>query len=103
MAKAEIHPGPCGFTTTVEAVINGRKCNITVDSQCAAVMKLGQELAEVDPYRIIGNKPQVSEVLQKGIEHCLHAACPVPVGIIKAVEVEAKLAVADDVSIKLYR
>ena len=37
------------------------------------------------------------------MQHCPHAACPVPVGIIKAIEVEAKLAVPADVSIKLFK
>lgn len=103
MAKAEIHPGPCGFTSTVEAVMSGRTCILTIESGCPAVMKLAEDLAEVDPYRVIGNKPEASKILQKGIEHCHHAACPVPVGIIKAVEVEAKLAAASDVTITLTK
>jgi hypothetical protein len=37
--------------------------------------------------------------LPKLSEHPLHLACPVPVGIIKAVEVEAGLALARDASI----
>ena len=41
--------------------------------------------------------------LEMGIKYCTHAACPVPVGIIKAVEVEAKLALPADVSIKLTK
>jgi hypothetical protein len=36
-----------------------------------------------------------------GRQHCPHAACPVPVGIIKAIEVEAELAIPADVTIKL--
>jgi hypothetical protein len=32
-------------------------------------------------------------------EHCLHPSCPVPAGIIKAVEVEAGLALPKDVAI----
>ena len=35
--------------------------------------------------------------MQKGVEHCFHSACPVPVGIIKAVEVAAGLALPADV------
>jgi hypothetical protein len=38
-----------------------------------------------------------------GAKHCTHAACPVPVGIIKAVEVETGLALPADVSIKLSK
>ena len=38
-----------------------------------------------------------------GAKYCTHAACPVPVGIIKAVEIEAGLALPTDVSIKLTK
>ena len=83
--------------------MNGKKCRISVKSECKAVAKLGEELAEVNSYEAIVNKPEISIVLRKGIEFCSHAACPVPVGIIKAVEVAARLAVPSDVSIKLTK
>jgi hypothetical protein len=38
-----------------------------------------------------------------GLKHCFHAACPVPVGIIKAIEVEAKLALPKDVLMKIAK
>jgi hypothetical protein len=38
-----------------------------------------------------------------GTKYCSHAACPVPVGIIKAIEVEAHLALPADVTIKLSK
>jgi hypothetical protein len=36
-------------------------------------------------------------------KYCTHAACPVASGIIKAVEVEAGLALPGDVSIKISK
>lgn len=45
-----------------------------------------------------GSPPVVWELAAK---HCPHAACPVPVGILKAVEVEAGLALPADVSIEI--
>lgn len=44
--------------------------------------------------------PKIHEL---GHKHCARAACPVPVGIVKAVEIEAKLALPTDVSIKLSK
>jgi hypothetical protein len=35
------------------------------------------------------------------VKFCSHAACPVPVGIIKAIEVESNLALPADVTIKV--
>jgi hypothetical protein len=61
------------------------------------------ELAEVDPMQHLSSKRQVPPILQAGHKFCTHAACPVPVGIIKAVEVEAGLNTPVDVSIKISR
>ena len=44
MAKAEILPGNCGFTTTVEATMDGDVCKITIVSDCKAMQKLALEL-----------------------------------------------------------
>ena len=53
MAKAEIYPGNCGFTTTVETAMDGDICKIAIKSDCKAIQKLAQELTEVDPYKEI--------------------------------------------------
>jgi hypothetical protein len=104
MAKAEIFPGNCGFTTTVETTLVDDVCKVRLVSECKAIQKLAQELTEVNPYQEIsfrrGNTPTI---LQAGAKFCTHAACPVPVGIIKAVEIEAGLALPTDVTIKLSK
>ncbi|MFN8596054.1 MAG: hypothetical protein U0559_07710 [Anaerolineae bacterium] len=103
MAKAEIFSGVCGFTTTVEATMDGKVCNLSITSDCAAIRKLGEELTQVNPFREISTRRAMPQTLEMGAKYCTHAACPVPVGIIKAVEVEAKLALPKDVTIKLYK
>jgi hypothetical protein len=37
------------------------------------------------------------------MKYCTHAACPVPVAIVKAIEIEAGLALPTDVTIKLSK
>lgn len=102
MAKAEIFAGACGFTTLVQATKNGSKSvHVTIESQCSAIQKMALELGEVDPMQHITARRQVPPVLQAGIKMCTHAACPVPVGIIKAIEVAAGLNLPVDVSIKV--
>ena len=44
---------------------------------------------------------QIKSTLKLGAKHCAHAACPVPV--IKAIEVEAGLALPADVIIKISK
>jgi hypothetical protein len=103
MAKAEVIAGNCGFTTQVEARMNGSACELHITSDCKAIEKLAEELTQVDPYQEISFKRSVPKIHQAGIKHCTHAACPVPVSIIKAVEIEAGLALPMDVRIKLSK
>jgi hypothetical protein len=103
MAKAEILPGNCGFITTVEATMDGDTCKLSITSECKAIQKLAQELTEVNPYQEISFRRNTPQILQMGAKYCTHAACPVPVGIIKAVEVEAGMALPMDVTIKLTK
>ena len=74
MARSEIYAGICGFKTEVETRMEGSKCMI-----------------------------QIKSTLKLGAKHCAHAACPVPVGILKAIEVEAGLALPADVIIKISK
>ena len=103
MATAEILAGNCGFSTQVEAKLEGKVCHLTITSDCAAIRKLAADLTEVNPFQEISARRAIPMTLEAGLKYCTHAACPVPVGIIKAIEVEAKLALPQDVTIKLSR
>ena len=103
MAKAEILPGNCGFITIVETTLDGDVCKIAIASDCKAIQKLAQELTEVNHYQEISFRRNTPLILQMGAKYCTHSACPVPVGIIKAVEIEAGMALPMDVTIKLTK
>jgi hypothetical protein len=103
MSTAEIFAGNCGFNTMVEATLEGKVCKLNITSECSAIQKMGEELTEVNPYEEISFKRAMPKIHEVGHKFCTHAACPVPVGIIKAVEIEAKLALPTDVIIKLSK
>jgi hypothetical protein len=104
VAKAEIFSGICGFTTHVEAHKNGDgQVAISLESNCKAIKKLGAALTEVDPFREFTFRGEGPLTLQLASKYCSHAACPVATGIIKAVEIEAGLALPADVTIKLSK
>lgn len=103
MAKAEITSGICGFTATVEAQMEGLKCTVSIQSECQAIQDLAAELPEVDPFQEISFRGKGPRSLELGAQHCYHPACPVPVGIIKTVEVEAGLALPADATIHLSK
>ena len=101
MSRAEISPGVCGFFTVVEVASEGRLCRVSLQSECKAIQKIAEELDLVDPLKELSARRGMPRCLDLGIKHCFHAACPVPAGIIKALEVEKKLALPVNVSIKL--
>jgi len=103
MAKAEIFAGICGFSTTVRASQNEAGVDLDIQSECQAIQKLAEQLKQVDPWKEISARRSVPQSLEMGMKYCTHAACPVPSGIIKAVEVEAGLALPKDVTIKLSK
>lgn len=102
MAQVEIKPGICGFTTTVEVSKTGtRSCSVAVESECAHVRSLASDIKELDPFREITFRGEGPMVFQKAAGILPHPACPVPVGIIKAIEVSAGLAIPRNVEIKV--
>jgi hypothetical protein len=103
LSKAEISSGICGFRATVEARPEGRRCVVSIQSDCDAIQRMAQELGEVDPFREISFRGEGPLTLRLGAKYCYHPACPVPVGIIKAVEVASGLALPQDATIALSR
>jgi hypothetical protein len=103
VATARITAGICGFTTTVRTSSEGPVVKVDIESDCEHIKKLAAALTEVDPYREItfrGAGPLTYELAR---EHCAHAACPVPTGILKAIEVDAGLALPKDVTITVTK
>ena len=103
MAKSEINAGICGHVSTVVATMEGKVCKLDITSTCKAIQTIGQELTEVNPLQEISLKRGTPQALQVGMRLCYHSACPVPVGIIKATEVAARLALPKDAAIKVSK
>ena len=102
MARAHVDSGICGFSTTIEAVAgDGETVVLKIESGCASVRKLAAELKQVDPLAVVFGPAKDGPVLAVAARCRMHAACPVPVGIIKAVEVAAGLALPKSVSIEI--
>lgn len=106
MARVEVDAGICGFKTIVETTVsdaNPYSVRLNIDSQCPAVMKAAEALGpEVDAFQEISfrSKPRVLELAPGTLAH---PACPVPSGIIKAIEVAAGLALPKDATITVSK
>jgi len=103
MTTVTIHSGACGFTATltVEKTKEG-KLAVTVETTCEMVKKMCGEIALLDrfaPLTGFANNP----VYTAAARHLKHVACPVPSGILKALEVEAGLNVPKDASIHFIK
>lgn len=78
--------------------VSGRTAKVSVDSECDMVSCLGQRLGTVsikDALSLLSES-----VVYREASHCIkHVACPVPMAILKAIEVELGLALPTDVRV----
>lgn len=99
MTKVKVSPGICGFSVVITAQKGkDRKVLISLDTECEMVRKMLEDLAVLDMAAAFTghlNNP----VYRSAARHIRHAACPVPSGILKALEVELGVALPKDVSI----
>jgi hypothetical protein len=102
MATTTITSGICGFTTRVKAEEDGDyRCLISIETDCPNMELLRAELRAVSALRELSWKGEGPLVYELARRHLPHASCPVPSGVIKAVEVACKLALPADAVIKV--
>jgi hypothetical protein len=107
-ANVEIDAGICGFHTTA-CVISEDNQNVIfdLDTNCDKIRQLGQVLKDkgpVDAYQEISpvGPAVVMTTVQENLKGCC-AGCAVPVGLFKAMQVAAGLALPKDINIKLSK
>lgn len=106
MARAEIHSGVCGFVTVVEATADEgdhHQVHLKITSDCKSCQRLARELTEIDALREFTFRGEGPLTYQLAAKYLTHSACPVPAGILKAVEVAAGLALPKDATIKVSK
>ena len=100
MTKVVVDAGICGFTAIVEVVrLSQRRVRVTASSDCEMVSKLNSQLGELDwqdALRQLADSP----VYNCASHHIKHPACPIPVAIVKAIEVEVGVALPRDAVIR---
>jgi hypothetical protein len=107
-AKVEIDAGICGFCTTACVTSeDGQNVVFNLDSDCEKILELGKVLGDkgpVDAYQeICSGGPAVIMTSVKVILTGCCAGCAVPVGLFKAMQVAAGLALPKDITIKLAK
>ncbi len=99
MTKVVVQSGACGFSVTItaEKTAHGR-IKLLLETGCEMVMKMLEDIEVLDRFAPLAGY-QGNPVYRSASKHLKHAACIVPSGILKALEVEAGLNIAKDATI----
>jgi len=101
MATVTVEAGICGFTTKIRADRLGKyQVRLIVETDCKHIEKMAQELTEVNALEEISARKD-GQIRSLFRQFGAHGACPVPAGMIKAVEVAAGLALPRDAVIRV--
>jgi hypothetical protein len=102
--RVEADPGICGFPCVIEARKEGpRAVSLKIiGSECEHIKRLSEDVVEMglrDLFKPITKNPVYISAQQAGC----HPSCPVPVAVLKAVEVAMDMALPKDVYIKFKK
>jgi hypothetical protein len=99
MTRVNVEAGICGFTSTIEvSKLSAKRVRVDITSDCEMVSKLGEQLHDVELRNAL-KLPENPLLCKCAHRYIRHVACPVPIAILKAIEVEVGLALAKDIVI----
>ena len=101
--RVTIEPGICKLTCAVTAeLLDDDEIELDVSTGCKSITDMFEELGHTfDMFETCLVKPGCGPFYEYASEHFpTHVSCPALCGIIKAMEVEAKLALPADASIR---
>ncbi|MCL1810738.1 MAG: hypothetical protein FWG41_00735 [Methanomassiliicoccaceae archaeon] len=101
--KVTVDAGVCKMKTVIVARGNPDTgmVDISIESDCANILKMSWTLKSICPYTEVEEAMNKSEVYTIASDCIPHTACPVPCGIVKAIEVAGGLGLKRDVTIKI--
>ena len=104
MAIVEVMPGICGLRARIVSEAD-ELCNVTLEiaSDCQHIRQLAERLTQVSALEELGSAITDTATYRAAANCKTHAACPVPAGILKAIEVAAGMALPADVQISIRK
>lgn len=101
--KVTVDAGVCRMRTVITAKANPDTGMVELDiqSDCPNVLKMSWSVKPICPYTEVEGDMSLTEVYKMASGAIPHTACPVPCGMIKAVEVAGGLGLKRDVIIKV--
>lgn len=102
MSKVIMDAGACGFKAAIHAQKTGDwVMQVSISSGCEMLTAMNPQLSEVNWRKGIFGRIRDCVVYEVCSQHVRHTACPVPAAILKAIEVEAGLALPVDVTMRI--
>jgi hypothetical protein len=107
-ATVEIDAGVCGFRTAASVTSpDGQFVTFGLETDCEKIRTLGAALKDrgpIDAFQEIGPSPgsAILQTVRTVLTGCC-AGCAVPVGLFKAMQVAAGLALPKDITIRLTK
>ncbi len=98
VTKVKISPGICKFITVAQVEKIGKEMKIEIFSGCPNLEPFKEALKTVPMFDTV-NLSKFNAVLKAG-QTIPHACCAIPIGVIKACEVEMKMALKREVKIE---
>jgi len=101
VTKVRVNAGACGYTAVIKVqALDRKKIHINIITACSMLQSLNEELGVIDWTKGVFDRFCDSVIYKTAHEKLKHTDCPVPMAIIKAIQVELKGAVPKDVSLK---
>ncbi len=99
MTKVRISAGACGYTAVIKVqALDKKRVHINIITACAALQSLNEELGLIDWTKGVFDRFCDSIIYRTAHEKLKHTDCPIPMAIIKAIQVEIKGAVPKNVT-----
>ena len=99
--EMNVDPGVCRFMTVIKAKCeDGMTVELDITSGCPAISKLGKEFKSIVSFEAVSMPLNSNPLFVECAKHVLHAACPVPVALVKVCEVAGDLGLKKDVTLK---
>ena len=104
MVRVNVNSGICGFNTEIKVKSEDmQKAVIEIKTECPNLKPMEHEVNEVDGFGECFSRIGTSPIYETARKYCKHPACPVPIAIIKGIEVACGLALPKDVTIKISK
>ena len=101
MTRVAVECGACGFQAEIEVVRDGKRTvSLRLESGCPAVGRWGAAMERIEWREPLGGVSTALNFWKSALEALDHRTCPVPVAVLKAIEVEIGAALPVDTAIR---